>query len=45
VPWSFTGIQMIQNLGLYIVETQGSRKHEGEETYKPSGNRRLGIAP
>jgi hypothetical protein len=45
VPLSITGMQMIQNLGLYNVETQGSRKHEGEQTYKPSGNRRLGIDP
>jgi len=38
-------MQTIQNLDLFIVKTQGSRKHEGEQPYKPSGNVRLGIAP
>jgi len=38
-------MQAIQNLGLFIVETQRSREHEGEQPYKPSDNMRLGIAP
>jgi len=32
-----TGMQKIQNLGSYVFDTQGSRKHEGDEPEKPSG--------
>jgi len=27
---SYTGMQKIQNLGLYVLDTQGYGKHEGE---------------
>jgi len=26
-------MQMIRNHGFYVIETQGSRKHEGEQPY------------
>ena len=32
---SGTGMQKIQNTGLYVLEAQGSRKHEGECPTKP----------
>jgi len=33
---SGTGMQKTQNLGSYVLEAQGSRKHEGEWPNKPS---------
>jgi len=32
---SGTGMHMIQNLGSYVLDAQGSRTHEGEWPNKP----------
>jgi len=38
-----TDMPKIQNLGSYVLDTQGSRKHDGEWPNKPVANTRLGI--
>jgi hypothetical protein len=30
------GMQKIQKIGSYVFQTQGSRKHEGEQPYLPT---------
>jgi hypothetical protein len=34
---SGTGMQKMQNLGSYVLESQGSRECKGEQLYKPGG--------
>ena len=38
-----TGLQKIQNLGSYVLEVQGSRKHEGDWSNKP-GSQYQGLS-